>query len=1661
MSRYFNTKDFDTKLDKNISSRAAGYGKTRKKKKRLRTVVTYLAAIVVFCTVYALILPAITKERGAFCGFEEHLHSEECYSVSVPVCEICGEPVYEVIAEDTETPTTEASNSETDAAADEIEDSIDQDDTAESTEALTDETEKTAETAPDHVHKAPEGFVEKVLICEKSEHTHSDICYSDKESDVEDETVWEKTVPEDIPYDWQKALVEVAKSQLGYKESINNFIIDENGERKGYTRYGAWYGEPYGSFEETFVMFCMHYAGFDDSYLPVSKDVSEWINLLSEKELLKEPLNHMALPGDVVFIEDEEAVTHPAIICEITNDGENGPILKFIYADKEAGCISYGETEKDSPLIKGYADVGTAYKEYRKFVPFEKIYVDENVTVKATYYATAGIPEDAELTVTPVTEEKNSEYEDCYTSAIEVIESNKLQAVTPKVTNFRLYDISFLYDGKEVTTTDKVDVEISFPSEELNTENNVSVVHYAEEGAELSNVTDYYVDSEGNLNTSFETESFSLFAIVTVENVANHIINLSTYEVTSSNISSLGGKTFAIAADGHALYMDSQGTLSVHELFIRDSGGVTGEELLVKWGFERQGTTGSNYRLTATVEGNKYYIATADGVLSTVSDQTAAAVFTAATSGTGLTLKNGSSFIHLETAAPSMGDSQVLNLYTVPTGTYSVTFDGQIGLPTYMGSSNKKYTGAVKVTAQTDSEGYVTLPNVGDVVNGTTFTVPGNYPMKLNGWYDIINSVYYDSSMLGQKIKVTGDTTFYPEWVAETYDIGQNESVVTGQPDTRDFITTKVFDYNEIFNVQSATYNESDGLWYFDPDSELGFIFFDYINPSGNIGNIKSKDSSVDGITVNAEKTAGTRGSGTTFPGTITAGIANDKRIEALFGDDFVPGRLALGEADWLYSFDPDTGFYYYNSACNAASYNQSDQRFYVYDYVVNIDSQNSLNDFLPFNYPSEHNGGDKVFAEKDNEANYWFGMSSEIQFYLPEDSGSGYNFSANGEEMQFRFSGDDDVWVFIDGELVLDLGGVHDVVYGEINFSTGIVKTGQAFASNQVANNTADSYEGMPGVDAGTPAGVTITNLPTLEGGKEHTLTVYYLERGSSLSNCAIYFNLSPAYELEITKSDKNGSIYLANAQFQIFDDPECTIPSTLYIHNESGSLEEITGATFTTNEHGVLYCFGMLAGKKYYIKEVMPPSGYPDMSRFVIEVDLNEQGKPTQVVIDSNKDPWIYADAYVVSSDAQHRIELHVYNDTHIGGKETKKVYVEKTWGEGSTNLPESISVMLYSNGEPTSRTLTLNSENDWKGLFYELPVVDGYGNEIVYTVKENGIPYGYSVTYGEIIGEDSTTTEVPGYFEQATAFENGYIYHLVLPSTGRAIQGSSGTTISGAVSDNTNEAQLWKAISSGSGFLLQNVAYPSRYLNIGTSTSSITGGTSTTSNNAIITLTNEHLRSAAGGYLRAGTSSSSFRGTRYSSYAATITAYKWNPPSTTTTTVEVPGWRITNTPWDRLDIPIEKIWDETVSEANKAPIEFELYLVRNGEVNTPERVASLTLTAENSWSGVFEDLDYPGENGYYCIVEKTENYTVTYGGETVYILIDDTMCEAAVVNINSFGEAETVQTTNSVLYLLPDTGGIGELIVLSLGLIMIIPSGILLAYRYRKKRKEDFSP
>lgn len=204
-----------------------------------------------------------------------------------------------------------------------------------------------------------------------------------------------------------------------------------------------------------------------------------------------------------------------------------------------------------------------------------------------------------------------------------------------------------------------------------------------------------------------------------------------------------------------------------------------------------------------------------------------------------------------------------------------------------------------------------------------------------------------------------------------------------------------------------------------------------------------------------------------------------------------------------LLTLDKD-GYYGFDADSQNATYDKALSKFTLSDRQCTSHSDTPC--FAPFGGDTEHN-------------KYSFGMNLGAEFYMPEDG------KVNNQDMVFDFTGDDDVWVFIDGVLVLDLGGIHQALDGSINFATG-----------EITYDT-NPYYGQPArtiSQAFADAGKMWDSTPY----KNHHLSFFYLERGDGGSNCKIRFNLpvKPSKAIDIEKETLGAIEENKQFQFQLF---------------------------------------------------------------------------------------------------------------------------------------------------------------------------------------------------------------------------------------------------------------------------------------------------------------------------------------------------------------------------------------------------------------------------------------------------------------------------------------------------------------------------------------------
>lgn len=236
----------------------------------------------------------VDPDTGDFlCGYEEHTHTDDCYTTETETEEklVCGYEEGQVLSDGT------AADDDGIAALE---------DTNTATSVAEDDSSSEAVSEP-VLHHHTEACYEKVLTCTIPEHTHTLACLADYSADVETDDDWQK-YSVGLSDNWNEALLAVAKEQLGYKESEKNFQTDEALgdiiDVHHYTRYGAFYGNPYADWDVAFIAFCQHYAGIPKTEIPqrlglealrADMDAMGFAYLTEGEDAAYE-----AIPGDVV-----------------------------------------------------------------------------------------------------------------------------------------------------------------------------------------------------------------------------------------------------------------------------------------------------------------------------------------------------------------------------------------------------------------------------------------------------------------------------------------------------------------------------------------------------------------------------------------------------------------------------------------------------------------------------------------------------------------------------------------------------------------------------------------------------------------------------------------------------------------------------------------------------------------------------------------------------------------------------------------------------------------------------------------------------------------------------------------------------------------------------------------------------------------------------------------------------------------------------------------------------------------------------------------------------------------------------------------------------------------------------------------------------------------
>lgn len=335
------------------------------------------------------------------------------------------------------------------------------------------------------------------LVCGTEEHTHSLACYADPGADVETAELWEKTFAGvTLTGNWRQDTLAIAETQLGYTESTKNYLVAEDGETvKGYTRYGAWCGEPYGDWNVMFLTFCLHYAGVEG----VDRDCGGWVT--SWADAFEPTQSHTPAVGDLVlFDRDGDGTADRAGLVAQTTD--SGFAAMEGDAEDAVRLLTYGA---DDPGILGYINLPEGPKEFTLTAQTEN-----GITVTITGES-ASLPYPArEITVT-VTEVTDGERR--------AIRDQILGEEQAEPERSYLLDITLWHGEEEIEPTGSVTVTFSG----IDTEGLYPKVYHIDTNAQTA--TDMETKTGENGDVTVDTDHFSLYdlRLLTFQDLSGYI----------------------------------------------------------------------------------------------------------------------------------------------------------------------------------------------------------------------------------------------------------------------------------------------------------------------------------------------------------------------------------------------------------------------------------------------------------------------------------------------------------------------------------------------------------------------------------------------------------------------------------------------------------------------------------------------------------------------------------------------------------------------------------------------------------------------------------------------------------------------------------------------------------------------------------------------------------------------------------------------------------------------------------------------------------------------------------------------------------------------------------------------------------------------------------
>ena len=695
------------------------------------------------------------------------------------------------------------------------------------------------------------------------------------------------------------------------------------------------------------------------------------------------------------------------------------------------------------------------------------------------------IPEDAELIVNPI-EQGTDQYAETETKLNEKAEEDGYE-----IAGFLAYDIFFQdSEGNKIEPVDgsvKVSMHYTEPSvpatvseisvvsvdEEVNEEKNtnIDVMHFVEDqNGKVQDVVNMTEQGQANVETTtdgeiqkaeFNTESFSVFTITGKRksgNIEEFNFDKIIHLVRQNGQNGQNGSTYTDLKNSvnatNSLVLETEDTNPVLYMSTITSSGINKEMYQL---YESETTYRFIGAYIATTSRDEYSLVDSNKVTKLMGRKEK-------DSDSGVMkyqYKGDTTYRNLKT------DQTVIFVYSNAELTKKANLYSENGITLYASGQSTVNLTNIDILYTTSANDIIptSVKDSDKRLSGNNYT----YERTVVG----IGEESVEVKALRRESSSSNSPIQYSEDGENWMDVGSNPVKFIYTADAKGEVpkTIKTADTRNLINISMANYSENQNY-----HGSFQFGSADYT------GSEAVKQNLVEGYLKDGYPVL-KNGNGTSLNGLFDG-----------TWDKVIPHTYVTG-LNHLFSYDSRTGTYSYDSDKNYAYYDidssrNTEKNFIVYERSKDKGEGNRhVASFMP--YSSWDDGA--------SQNKFAFGMMISFEFLQPK------NGKINGQDMVFSFSGDDDVWVFIDNKLVLDLGGVHERATGSINFANGKV-----YVNNQ-SNPTLGSVFNS---DSDTFADYT-----------SHSLKLFYMERGRGDSNCSIKFNLPPrpTNSIEIVKSLAN----------------------------------------------------------------------------------------------------------------------------------------------------------------------------------------------------------------------------------------------------------------------------------------------------------------------------------------------------------------------------------------------------------------------------------------------------------------------------------------------------------------------------------------------------------